>query len=223
MTANSQNNHNPHDLALLRPKRGLRARLFAKMMAQVDDVHDALIAPYKRRLLADLHGDLLEIGPGAGPNLSYYADDIRWTGVEPNPYMHPYLHATAATQGRIIDLRTGYTEALPVENESMDAVISTLVLCSVHDLDASLAEVQRVLRPGGKFVFIEHVAANKGSGLRRVQNWLQPLWSFTADGCHPNREIGRHLEEAGFAQLEIEHFNVDVPVVKPHIAGYAVK
>jgi SAM-dependent methyltransferase len=222
MTANSPNNH-PIDPALLRPKRGLRARIFARMMAQVNDERTALIIPYKRRLLGNLHGDLLEIGPGAGPNFDYYAADVRWTGVEPNPYMHPYLRANAAAQGRTIDLRTGYTEALPVEDESMDAVISTLVLCSVHDLDASLAEVRRVLRPGGKFVFIEHVAASKGSGLRRVQNWLQPLWSFAADGCHPNREIGRHLEKAGFAQLEMEHFNVDLPVVKPHIAGYAVK
>ncbi|MCC6456294.1 MAG: class I SAM-dependent methyltransferase [Caldilineaceae bacterium] len=223
MTANSPNSHHPIDPALLHPKRGLRARLFARMMAQVDDVHGDFIIPYKRRLLGDLHGDLLEIGPGAGPNFAYYAADVHWTGVEPNPYMHPYLRANAATQGRTIDLRTGYTEALPVEDESMDVVVSTLVLCSVYDLDVSLAEVRRVLRPGGKFVFIEHVAATTGSGLRRVQNWLQPLWSFAADGCHPNREIWRYLEEAGFARLELEHFNIDVPVVKPHIAGYAVK
>jgi ubiquinone/menaquinone biosynthesis C-methylase UbiE len=193
------------------------------MMAQADDVHSAFIAPHKRRLLGDLHGDLLEIGPGAGPNFGYYAADVRWTGVEPNPYMHAYLRANAATQGRKIDLRTGYTEALPVDDESMDVVVSTLVLCSVRDLNASLAEVRRVLRPGGKFVFIEHVAATTGSGLRRVQNWVQPVWSFAADGCHPNREIWRHLEEAGFAQLALEHFDIAVPIVKPHIAGVAVK
>jgi ubiquinone/menaquinone biosynthesis C-methylase UbiE len=223
MNTNLPNTHNPIDPTHLRPKTGLRAQLFAKVMSQSDDVHDALIAPYKRSLLGDLHGDVLEIGPGAGPNLSYYAPDVHWLGVEPNPYMHAYLRTAAATQGRTIDLRTGYTEALPVGDQSMDAVVSTLVLCSVHDLDASLAEIRRVLKPGGKFVFIEHVAAPKGSGLRRVQNWVRPLWSFLADGCQPNREIWRHLEDAGFAHLEIEHFAADVPIVKPHIAGYAVK
>jgi SAM-dependent methyltransferase len=211
------------DPALLRPKRGLRARLFAKMMARGNDLHDVLIAPYKKRLLADLHGDLLEIGPGAGANFGYYAPDVRWVGVEPNPYMYSYLRATAAEYGHTIDLRTGYTEALPAGDESMDAVVSTLVLCSVRDPKASLAEIRRVLRPGGKFVFIEHVAAPAGSGLRRLQNGIRPLWSYFVDGCHPNRELWRYIEEAGFRQVEIEHFNLDVPIVKPHIAGYAVK
>ena len=218
-------NHNPHKLdpADLRPKGGLRSRLFAIMMARGSDVHDAFLAPYKRRLLSDLRGEIMEIGPGSGPNLAYYSPDIHWIGVEPNPYMHDYLRASAAEQGRTIDLRTGHAEALPAEDESMDAVVSTLVLCSVHDLDASLAEARRVLKPGGKFIFIEHVAAARGTGLRRVQNFVRPLWRAVADGCQPNREIGKHLEQADFAELHIEYFDVAVPVVKPHIAGYAVK
>ena len=213
----------PSDPVSLRPKRGFRAWLFAKVMAQAEDVHDRLIAPYKRRLLADLHGDLLEIGPGGGPNFSYYAPDVRWVGVEPNPYMYPYLRATAAAQGRTIDLRTGYTEALPVDDASMDVVVSTFVLCSVRDLAASMAEIRRVLKPGGKYVFIEHVAAPAGSTLRSWQNGLRPLWGVLADGCHPNRELWHSVESAGFAQVEIEHFNINVPIVKPHIAGVAVK
>lgn len=220
--------HDPHPINAnhpvpLRPKRGFRAWLFAKMMAQADTVHDALIAPYKERLLTTLHGDVLEIGPGDGPNFRYYAPDVRWVGVEPNPYMHAYLRESAARQGRTVDLRTGFTEALPAADNSMDAVVSTLVLCSVGDLKASLSEIRRVLKPGGKYVFIEHVAAPQGSGARRRQNWVRPLWSVLADGCEPNREIWRHLEDVGFAQLEIEHFHIDVPIIRPHIAGYAVK
>lgn len=207
----------------LPPKRGWRARLFAKTMARAGDVHDALIAPYKRRLLSELHGDVLEIGPGAGANFEYFPTGLRWIGVEPNPYMHSYLTESAAAHGQAIDLRTGYTEALPIDDESMDAVVSTLVLCSVHDLDASLAEIRRVLRPGGKFVFIEHVAAQRGTGLRWMQNAIRPLWSFFADGCRVNREIWRHIEAAGFRHVEIEHFDVSVPIAKPHIAGYALK
>jgi SAM-dependent methyltransferase len=223
MTENQTNQAKTIDPTLLRPKQGLRARLFARAMSQMDTVHDQLIAPYKKRLFADLHGDLLEIGPGSGANFGYYPSDVRWMGVEPNPYMHPYLRATAAEHRLAIDLRTGYTEALPAADESMDTVVSTLVLCSVRDVVASLAEIRRVLKPGGKFLFIEHVAAPQGSGLRRLQNGVRPLWSFFADGCHPNRELWRHIEEAGFGQVEIEHFNVDIPIAKPHIAGFAVK
>jgi ubiquinone/menaquinone biosynthesis C-methylase UbiE len=220
--AGEQSEH-PLDPALLRPKRGWRAWLFARAMSQVDSLHDTLIAGYKQRLLADLRGNVLEIGPGAGANFDYFDAGVRWVGVEPNPHMHPYLHASAAQHGRDIELHTGYTEALPVADASMDAVVSTLVLCSVIDLDASLAEIQRVLKPGGKYIFIEHVAAPVGSALRRVQNGVRPLWSFLGDGCHPNREIWRYIEGAGFSHVEIEHFSVNIPIAKPHIAGWAIK
>ena len=190
-------------------------------MAEGGTLHDRLIAPYKQQLLADLRGDVLEIGPGAGANFQYYPADIRWVGLEPNPYMEKYLRAAA--KGREIVLHMGYSEALPVANESMDAVVTTLVLCSVRDLARTLAEIRRVLRPGGKYLFIEHVAAPQGSGLRRWQNWITPLLGFFADGCHPNREVWQALEEADFSQLEITRFTLDVPIVKPHIAGVAIK
>jgi SAM-dependent methyltransferase len=203
------------------PKRGLRARLFAWMMSDVNSSHDKEVAPVKRELLSMVHGDVLEIGPGGGANFAYFAPDIRWVGVEPNPYMDQYLRANA--EGRSIELRTGYSEALPAADESMDAVVSTLVLCSVKDVNATLAEIRRVLKPGGKYFFLEHVAARAGSGLRRRQEWIQPLWGFAADGCHPERELWRNLEGAGFSQLEMKHFEVSVPIIKPHIAGFAIK
>jgi SAM-dependent methyltransferase len=203
------------------PKRGLRARLFAWAMSDVNNLHDRLVAPIKRQLLSDLHGDVLEIGPGGGANFAYFAPDIHWIGVEPNPYMEQYLRASA--QNRAIDLRFGYSEALPVADQSVDVVVSTLVLCSVKDVDATLAEVRRVLKPGGKYVFLEHVAAPAGSGLRRRQEWIQPLWGFFSDGCHPERESWRNLEGAGFSHLEMKHFDLSLPVVRPHIAGFAIK
>ena len=219
----TQSSPNDTPATPLPPKHGLRARLFAKAMTRVDGLHDSLITSYKRRFLGDLHGNVLEIGPGGGPNFPYYAPDVKWTGVEPNPYMHEALRANAAASGRTINLHTGYSEALPAADQSMDAVVSTLVLCSVRDLDTSLAEIRRVLRPGGKYVFIEHVAAPAGTSLRWLQNSVRPLWSYLGDGCHPNRELWRHIESAGFAQVEIEHFTISVPIVNPHIAGYAVR
>ena len=185
---------NRFNAASLRPKSGLRSRLFAKLMAQGGEVHDAFLAPYKRLLLSDLHGEVLQIGPGSGPNLAYYAPDVHWIGVEPNPYMHDYLRAAAATQGRSVELRTGHAEVLPAEDESMNAVVSTLVLCSVHDLDSTVAEIRRVLKPGGRFVFIEHVAAATGTGLRRGNNFVRPLWSAVADGCSPTARSGSILK-----------------------------
>lgn len=84
-------------------------------------------------------------------------------------------------------------------------------------------EVLRVLKPGGQFLFIEHVAAPPGARLRRIQNLVTPIWRRMGDGCHPKRKTRRALEKAGSATLEIEEFDVLVPIVKPHIAGIAVK
>ena len=112
---------------------------------------------------------------------------------------------------------------MPLEADSVDFAVSFLVLCSVDDVAGTLREVRRVLRPGGRFVFIEHVAAPKGTWLRRLQRVVRPLWQRITDGCRPNRETWTHLEEAGFSQLEIEHFRVPVPVVGPHLSGTAIR
>ena len=104
-----------------------------------------------------------------------------------------------------------------------DAVVSTLVLCSVADISRSLAEARRVLRPGGRFVFVEHVAAAPGSLLRRVQRLVRQPWGWLADGCRPDQDTGRRLAEAGFADLQMDAFRVSGGVVAPHIAGVATR
>src|SRR5205823_476161 len=136
----------------------------------------------------------------------YYGKDVRWTGVEPNVYMHRYLRQQAVRLGIDANRRVGTAERVEVPSESIDAVVGTLVLCSVDDVAATLREVQRVLRPGGRFVFIEHVAAPRGTALRRVQAVVRPMWQCCADGCHLDRETWVALEEAGFARLDYERF-----------------
>jgi len=139
--------------------------------------------------------------------------------------MYPYLKREAERLGLEIDLRSGTAERLDVENNSMDAVVSTLVLCSVDDLAATLQEVLRVLKPGGRFFFLEHVAAPQGTGLRRVQHWIRPLWKTLGDGCRPDRETWLALEKAGFESVSYQHFramNVP-PIVSPQIIGVATK
>ncbi|WP_414586464.1 class I SAM-dependent methyltransferase [Scytonema sp. PCC 10023] len=199
-------------------------RLFAWLMAQGDDVYDKFISDRKRSLFANLHGNVLEIGPGTGPNLPYYPKDINLIGIEPNPFMHSYLKKEAQKLGfNNIDLRTSTAEQIDAEDNSMDAVVSTLVLCSVPNLAATLQEVLRVLKPGGSFLFIEHVAAPQGTLLRQVQSTIRPIWKVLADGCHPDRETWIALENAGFKSVNYEHFKVPVPIVSPQIIGVAIR
>ncbi|MBI2073268.1 MAG: class I SAM-dependent methyltransferase [Gemmatimonadetes bacterium] len=198
-------------------------RLFAWGLSKGGAAHERLIQQRKRELLAQLHGSVLEIGPGTGANLGYYAPSARLTGIEPNRHMHKYLRREAERLGREIEILDGTAERLDLADASVDGVVSTLVLCSVADQQAALAEVLRVLRPGGRFVFVEHVAARQGTWRRRVQRAVRPVWSVLGDGCRPDRETWRAIELAGFSAVVCDHFHLPVPVVWPHVAGWAVK
>lgn len=205
------------------PRAGLAKRIHAWILNKGTAHYEKLTRERKKTLLGGLRGAVLEIGPGTGPNLKFYAPEVRWIGVEPNPYMQNYLQREAGRLGREVDLRTLTAERLPAEDASMDAVVSTLVLCSVAEPDRVLAEVRRVLKPGGKFVYLEHVAAEPGSRLRWWQDFLRPLWTRLADGCHPNRETWKTIEAAGFAHVEQERFRLPLGPVGPQVAGVAVK
>ncbi len=180
------------------------------------------LADLKRSLLGEIQGTVLEIGPGAGSNFAYYPTDIHWIGVEPNPFMSSYLHQEATQRGiQSIELYEGAAENLPVEADSADVVVSSHVLCSVSNLDQALQEVQRVLKPGGQLIFLEHVAADSCTWTRRIQEGVAPLWKSLFDNCHLNRETWQALEAAGFATLDYHHFQIPLPLVSPHIAGIA--
>lgn len=205
---------------------GWYQRLFAWALANGNAQYEAAIADRKRSLFADLQGSVLEIGPGTGTNFPYYPTDIHWIGIEPNPFMHTYLEQEAEKLGlENIDLRSGKAERLEAEDSSVDAVVSTLVMCSVSHLSGTLQEILRVLKPGGQFMFIEHVAAPSGTWLRQVQHAVRPIWSVLGDGCHPDRETWKAIENAGFETVNYQHFSgpIPIPIVKPHIIGVATK
>jgi ubiquinone/menaquinone biosynthesis C-methylase UbiE len=202
---------------------GLGSRIHAWVLAHLGKRYERMVVERKRALFAGIGGNVLEIGPGTGPNLVYYPSGIHWLGVEPNPYMYPYLRAAAERAGLQVDLRTGTAERLPADDNSMDAVVSTLVLCSVRDPEGVLQEVRRVLKPIGRFLFLEHVAAPPGTRLRKVQTFIHPLWKIIGDGCHPDRETGPAIEHAGFAQVHYENFRLPLGPVATQIAGFAVK
>jgi ubiquinone/menaquinone biosynthesis C-methylase UbiE len=196
-------------------------RVQAWMAAQGSPRYERLVAGTKSALLSPLEGTVLEIGPGGGANLPFLRGDVRWIGVEPNPFAHPYLHDAADRLGLDAEVRLGTAERLPVSDRSVDAVIGSLVLCSVRDPAAALREVRRVLRPGGRYVFVEHVAAHHGRPLRFLQRLMRPVWRAMGDGCHPDRDTGALIAAAGFAGVVQRPFELPIPVVGPHVAGLA--
>lgn len=205
------------------PKSGLRQRVFAWALARFNARYERFVSNYKRQLFADVSGSVLEIGPGAGANLRYLPNGVRWIGVETNPFMLSYLREEANRLSVTIDIRIGTAGTLPAADSSVDVVISTLVLCCVPSPPRCLQEVLRVLKPGGRFLFIEHVAAPRGTRLRRIQNLVTPLWKRLGDGCHPNRETWVELERAGFEKITCETITAPTPIVSPQIVGVAAK
>eukprot|EP00897_Mesotaenium_endlicherianum_P000833 jgi/Mesen1/10750/ME000903S10085 len=193
--------------------------------------------------------DILELGLGTGPNLRFYGalPGVRVTGVDPNSAMEPYARGAALAAGlqpSQLSFLQGRGEALPVASDSMDAVVGTLVLCSVADVTAVLQEVKRVLRPGGLYVFLEHCAApgcarpgraavgvmvdkerrQDGTPLRWWQAALDPLQQLLADGCQLTRNPLPLILGAGFGEVAAER--VDIPgfgLISPHIVGSARK
>jgi SAM-dependent methyltransferase len=205
-------------------RRGLRQRWFAWFFARsaaADD--DPKIAAIKRSYFGNLQGTLVEIGAGTGANFPYLDPKVEWIGIEPNLFMHPPLRANAAKHGFTPDVRATAGERMPIADSSVDAVISSYVLCSVSDQARVIQEVLRVLKPGGRFAFVEHVAAPRRSGLRFWQNVINPPWRILGDGCNLNRETWKAIEGAGFAHAEFEHFSLPYFVAAPHIAGLAIK
>lgn len=208
--------------------RDLKRRLFARYYDRITAGYEDAVRERKRALVGPLRGTVVEIGPGTGWNLPLVDPSVRWIGVEPSEPMRERLHERARELGREIEVRDGGAEELPFEDGEVDAVLSTLVLCSIADLGGALAEARRVLRPGGQLVFWEHVLAPEEQPLLRgVQRGLAPLWRLYADGCRCDQDTAGALRAAGFAELELERFEAPrglaPPWVRPHIAGIAVR
>src|SRR4051812_42414446 len=205
-------------------RRGFGQRFFAWMHSQGEaGDYDAVVEPYKRKLFAGLSGTVLEIGAGTGENFPFYPPGIHWIGVEPNFFMQEHLLQRAQEYKIDGELKTGVAEKLPAKDASIDAVVGTLVMCSVSDQALVLGEILRVLRPGGRYLFIEHVAAAEHSRLWWTQKLIKPAWKLAADGCNVDRETADAIQRAGFSQVEIEPFRTPLPIASPHIAGTAIK
>jgi SAM-dependent methyltransferase len=177
----------------------------------------------KKRVFADLPRTVVELGSGVGANLRYLSPGSTLVALEPNPHMHRRLRAAAERRGVHLDLRERVAERTGLPDASVDTVISSLVLCTVPDPAEVLAEVRRILRPGGTFRFVEHVAARPGTPTRWLQRVLRRPWGWTFEGCSCERDLAAAVRAAGFARVEIEPFRLHTPFVtfNTQIAGVA--
>ncbi|MFF5078144.1 class I SAM-dependent methyltransferase [Actinoplanes sp. NPDC000266] len=203
----------------------VRGRLNAAVFRSVDGYADRLFRERKRELFASLPGTVVEIGPGTGANLRHYRPGTRLVAIEPNPYMHEPLLAHARRRGVTVDLRATGAEHTGLGDGEAEAVVSTLVLCTVPDPAATIREIARILRPGGRLLFVEHVGADPGSGYDRLQRAVARPWRWFFEGCEVSRDTEGLLRGAGFAGLSVSRYrlrSVFLPI-NTQIAGVAVR
>ncbi|HSG81313.1 MAG TPA: class I SAM-dependent methyltransferase [Gemmatimonadota bacterium] len=187
----------------------------------------ACLREWRAALLGNLNGEVLEVGAGTGLNLPFYPPVLtRLVLSEPDPHMrHELAKKVRASNTPRAELLDASLDDLRVPAESFDVVVGTLVLCSVPRLDAALAEIRRVLRPRGRFVFLEHVAAEDRPRRLRWQRRVEPVWIRLSGGCHLTRRTADAIVTAGFAIADIrrESMRKAWPLVRPTIRGAAVK
>jgi len=201
----------------------LRRRFFALTYdRQVAKVERAGLGELRQKLLADASGRVLEVGSGTGANLPYYGPGVEsLTVTEPEPAMVRRLEQRVREQAPKAKVVRAPAEQLPFEDDTFDVAVSTLVLCGVDDQARALGELRRVLRPGGRLIFIEHVRSDE-PGLARWQDRLNGLNKFVAC-CDCNRRTLDSIKAEGFEVTKVDHTELKKvpPFVRPLVVGTA--
>src|SRR5262245_7990397 len=167
---------------------------------------DSRLAPFRRELLADAEAEVLEIGFGTGLNLEHYPERVRRiAAVDPAEAMIGIARERIARSRIAVDRMTGRAEALAFPDESFACVVSTWTLCSVPDVSRALAEVHRVLKPGGRFLFLEH-GLSDDPGVRRWQRRLNPIQRRLAGGCRLDLDVEALVRSQPFAAVTVDRF-----------------
>lgn len=181
------------------------------MSSLLAPLYDPLLEPFERlgltrlrqQIVVSARGRVLEVGVGTGRTLPYYRQATEIIGIDPDPRRIRRAHARAAAAVVPVTLRLGEAEDLPFASISFDTAVATFVLCTVRDLDRALAEIRRVLRPGGALRLLEHVRAPQAT-VATIQDALTPIWRPLAGGCHLNRDTLAAVKRAGFEIERVE-------------------
>jgi ubiquinone/menaquinone biosynthesis C-methylase UbiE len=206
------------------PNHAVKHPLFARAYARIAAHEDSVGGTENRQeLLAGLSGRVVEVGAGVGSNFAHYPATVTEViAVEPEPYLRAKAEKAAAEATVPIRVVDGLADALPLEDEGVDAGVASLVLCSVPDQSVALAELRRVIKPGGELRFYEHVISNRESR-RRFQRFMDAtVWPRMAGGCHMTRDTRAAMEQAGFMVQRSRRF--PFPPGRfglPHILGSA--
>lgn len=205
----------------------IRHPLFARFFDRFSRVMEKEVGQWRDQLLAGLSGRVLELGAGNGMNFSHYPDTVEEViAFEPEPYMRGKAHAAAQAARVRVTVRPGVADAIELPDASVDGAVASLVLCSVPDQCSALAELHRVLKPGGELRFLEHVRAN-GPGKTRVQAAADRtgIWPLVAGGCHCSRDTVGSIRAAGFEVVAVEDhdFGPSWAITNPHVLGTAVR
>jgi SAM-dependent methyltransferase len=184
-------------------------------------------AEHRREMLAGLEGRVIEIGAGNGLNFKQYPAAVsEVVAIEPENYLRSRAVGAADEAPVPVQVVDAVADRLPFGDGSFDAGVASLVLCTVPDEAAALAELHRVIRPGGELRFYEHVLANEPR-FARFQHRALPIWRFFAGGCHCDRDTGKAIEAAGFEIEECRRFPFRASFIEypatPHILGIATR
>lgn len=202
----------------------LSAFFYDSLLAKSEE---ACLTEWRSELVKHVHGNVLEIGAGTGANILFYPKNgIELTLSEPDKHMRTQLETKVKNEGLDhVTISSHTIEENHTPDATFDCVVSTLVCCSVPNLESAFSAIKRILKPDGYFIFLEHVAAEKGTRRRRWQNRLSPIWRKIAGNCHLNRETEMALSHAGFTIKEIkrESLRKTMPLVRPSIRGIAIK
>jgi len=162
------------------------------------------LVPYRNRVVLNATGRVLEVGIGSGLNLPFYGNKVaEIIGLEPSPKLLGMAKKAAQKSQTPLRLVEGTAEAIPIENQSVDAVVTTWTMCSIPEIQSALQEMRRVLRPGGRLLFVEHGRAPEAR-VRWWQDHLTPVWKRLSGGCHLNRAIEELIENAGFRMERLD-------------------
>jgi SAM-dependent methyltransferase len=200
------------------------SRLYVGQAKKADQLG---LAERRRQLLASLSGRVVEIGAGAGTNFAYYPTTVeKVVAFEPESYLRKIAERAAEDAPIPIEVLDAPAEQLPVEDESVDAAVASLVLCTVTDPEKAIAELYRAIRPGGQLTFNEHVRSTspRVARIQMTADWLG--WPHVSGGCHLGRDTTALMRSAGFEIESVDSYSFRIPPLdppKPHIIGTARK